>query len=799
MANQLLARLGIVMGVDSSELEVGLSKAKEQFKGFTKEVQRQSNEAAKMTMAMKMATESYGKSLSEVDKLELELKYGRLAGNKVSEQQIKLLRDQAAAYDAVKVAADKANKAKTGTGGLTAQQSAALGYQTTDIITSLAGGQNPLMVLLQQGGQLRDQFGGFKPLFSGIAEALTPLRLAVGGFSAVVLGLGYAYYKAFEEQKTFQNSLILTGNYAGITESKFNSLSVVISDKYKTTLGETKVAMQAIVSSGQFTSKSLESVGNLIATMSKLTGESAQTVAGNLIPSLDGTASSAKRLNDQYHFLTVQQYRQIDLLSKQGKQQEAIKLTSDALNEKLSQQTRQVGYLEEAWVSLTRTFSSAWQSLKDLGKDATIDKQLAEAARKFSDLQAHPKWANSAVAQKALEEYQKIADKFKAEAAKAEEQSKTAEQNKKKIDRIASGAEAKDREYYRKNAALKAEIEYEEASHGLDKIGQLRLRADMEWGKAIAEYQKDIVENGAQHRLLIEENLRLRFQQIRAKAAREEEDIYRDQKKKYEDKAILEQDSIDKEKERLDVYKQNILATEAEMQIALSRLKLAQEIAEIERDPLLKKREDKDAAENRLREIQKSREGVINQAADLKMLQDINQSVFNNMSNAVENFVKTGKFAFKDLAKSIIQDLIAIDLKAQASSIWKSVGGLSGIASSLFDSTGALGNDVSGASFSATGADVRARRASGGSVSPNTSYLVGENGPEIFTSGSSGSITPNNMIGNSMGGQSITYNGPYIANMSAIDTQSATQFLARNKSAVWAANQTAQRSLPQSR
>ena len=51
-----------------------------------------------------------------------------------------------------------------------------------------------------------------------------------------------------------------------------------------------------------------------------------------------------------------------------------------------------------------------------------------------------------------------------------------------------------------------------------------------------------------------------------------------------------------------------------------------------------------------------------------------------------------------------------------------------------------------------------------------------------------------------MGNQAqVVYNGPYIANMSAIDTQSATQFLAKNKQSVWAANQSAQRSLPQSR
>jgi hypothetical protein len=48
------------------------------------------------------------------------------------------------------------------------------------------------------------------------------------------------------------------------------------------------------------------------------------------------------------------------------------------------------------------------------------------------------------------------------------------------------------------------------------------------------------------------------------------------------------------------------------------------------------------------------------------------------------------------------------------------------------------------------------------------------------------------------GGQNV-YNGPYIANMSAIDTQSAMQFLSKNKNSVWAANQSASRGIPASR
>jgi len=165
-------------------------------------------------------------------------------------------------------------------------------------------------------------------------------------------------------------------------------------------------------------------------------------------------------------------------------------------------------------------------------------------------------------------------------------------------------------------------------------------------------------------------------------------------------------------------------------------------------------------------------------------------SVMGNMSAALDNFARTGKLSFKDLAKSIIQDLIAIQLKASAMSMFKSLGfgfSASGV-DNLFKGTANYSGGFGGYA------------AEGGDISANQTYMVGERGPELFVPKSSGTVIPNNMLG-SMGSNqpSITYNGPYIAQMSAIDTQSATQFLSRNKSAVWAANQTAQRALPQSR
>lgn len=153
-------------------------------------------------------------------------------------------------------------------------------------------------------------------------------------------------------------------------------------------------------------------------------------------------------------------------------------------------------------------------------------------------------------------------------------------------------------------------------------------------------------------------------------------------------------------------------------------------------------------------------------------------SFVNNMNSAIDNFVRTGKFAFKDFAKSVIQDIMAMILKFQMLQMIKMA-------------AGAMGYSLPGLSG----------KASGGMVSQNIPYMVGENGPELFIPQQGGSIVPNGRVSDALGAgkPSVVYNGPYIQNMQAIDTQSATQFLARNREAVWSANQSASRSLPQSR
>jgi len=173
----------------------------------------------------------------------------------------------------------------------------------------------------------------------------------------------------------------------------------------------------------------------------------------------------------------------------------------------------------------------------------------------------------------------------------------------------------------------------------------------------------------------------------------------------------------------------------------------------------------------------------------------------NSMSSAIDNFVDSGKASFSDFTKSIIKDLIKIQLKMSAMQLFKSGMGMLPVGSIGFGGGGSGVSDMfasgGGLNFGAVAAG--GAMASGGPVEGNTSYLVGENGPELFMPSRSGSIIPNNKLSDMGGGQTVNYNGPYIANMSAIDTQSATQFLAKNKQTIYAVNQSASRSIPTSR
>ena len=167
------------------------------------------------------------------------------------------------------------------------------------------------------------------------------------------------------------------------------------------------------------------------------------------------------------------------------------------------------------------------------------------------------------------------------------------------------------------------------------------------------------------------------------------------------------------------------------------------------------------------------------------------KSITGNMTAALDNFVENGKFSFSEFTSSIIKDLIKIQLRMQMMQLFSM--GL---------------NFAMGAFSSAGSTPLASQAASSGIISPfanggeppvGVPSLVGERGPELFIPQRAGTIIPNNQLSNVLGGGGTTFNGPYIASMNAIDTQSGVQFLAKNKMTIWSMNQSANRSIPAGR
>ena len=120
-----------------------------------------------------------------------------------------------------------------------------------------------------------------------------------------------------------------------------------------------------------------------------------------------------------------------------------------------------------------------------------------------------------------------------------------------------------------------------------------------------------------------------------------------------------------------------------------------------------------------------------------KMTEDLFTKSISGMEDALVTFVATGKLSFRDLANSIIQDLIRIQIRKALVGLF---GGID--LGNFFGSTSSSSSIYSLAGAGSGGLGLQAR-ADGGPVDANSMYLVGERGPELFVPNTSGTILPN--------------------------------------------------------
>lgn len=198
---------------------------------------------------------------------------------------------------------------------------------------------------------------------AGLLAILAPLALA----TAAVGGLAYAYHKGSEEQDNYNKSLILTGNYAGVSAGQLGDMARQVSATVGTT-GQAAAVLAMLADNGKIAGESFTGITQAAVSMQEATGKAVSDTVSEFVKLADDPVKASAALNEQYHYLTASVYSQIAALEEQGDHAGAVKLATeqyaDAINERTPKILENLSFWERAYNSVAK----AADGLKNAGR-----------------------------------------------------------------------------------------------------------------------------------------------------------------------------------------------------------------------------------------------------------------------------------------------------------------------------------------------------------------------------------------------------------------------------------------------
>lgn len=375
MAEETSGSLGtaaIYVTANTSSLEAKIEAAKRTVSGLGTAAEDQFNKASasskKYAESLLRQTEMLGKTRAEQIAFNAQTRLGGELGDKIA---AKALSNQAVVSTSLGGVSKSAKELQFAMRGLPAQ--------VTDIFTSLAAGQRPLQVLLQQGGQLKDMFGGIKPAAAALGRSLlgliNPFTLAAAAIAAVA----YAAYSGQDDIDDLNAAVIKTGGYVGVTGRALNDMANQVgaaTGKF----GASRDAIKELSGSGEFSGAGLGGLAKQAVDTAKVTGDSMDKVVASIAKLNAKPAETIAALNEQYHFLTSAQYAQIAALEEQGRTQDAARLANKLDAEAMASRARDIEDNANWMVKSAHYVAAEWGKAWAAIKGAVTPAGLAEQA-----------------------------------------------------------------------------------------------------------------------------------------------------------------------------------------------------------------------------------------------------------------------------------------------------------------------------------------------------------------------------------------------------------------------------------
>lgn len=345
-------RLGEMLDLQNAKLARSRAMLTEEGQAALQEAKAKEQAAARSKAfmdALNGQVNAIGKTHAEL----MELKAAELGLSKEAASLIAKLKDQGRAMNAAGISAGEYRQAMR-----------MLPAQITDVVTSLASGMPVWMVAIQQGGQIKDSFGGIGNTFKVLLSYINPVTVGVGvlvGSLGLLAKAGYDSYKSITDM---QNALIETGGYAGVTAEDLDSVSKKIAQTSNSTIRSIREIVTELASSGKYTREQIQNITKATAEWSASTGKSASQIISEFDKIASDPVKGLKKLNEQYNFLEKGQLTYIDTLSRTKGETEAVseatKLFADVMEKRMKSIADNATPLEKMWNDIKQWASDAW-------------------------------------------------------------------------------------------------------------------------------------------------------------------------------------------------------------------------------------------------------------------------------------------------------------------------------------------------------------------------------------------------------------------------------------------------------
>ena len=345
-------RLGEMLDMQNAKLARSRAMLTEEGQAALQEAKAKEQAAAKNKAFMdylNSQVNAIGKTHAEL----MELKAAQLGLSNEAAPLIAKLKEQGLAMNVTGISAGQYREAMR-----------MLPAQITDVVTSLASGMPVWLVAIQQGGQIKDSFGGIGNTFKVLLSYINPVTVGVGvlvGSLGLLAKAGYDSYKSITDM---QSALIETGGYAGVTADDLDLVAKKVAQTSNSTVGSIRDIVTELTSTGKYTREQIQNITKATAEWSTATGKSASKIIAEFDKIASDPVKGLAKLNEQYNFLEKGQLTYIDTLSRTKGETEAVseatKLFADVMEKRMKSIADNATPLGKMWNDIKQWASDAW-------------------------------------------------------------------------------------------------------------------------------------------------------------------------------------------------------------------------------------------------------------------------------------------------------------------------------------------------------------------------------------------------------------------------------------------------------